>query len=84
MIASAMRQVASDPDDAATRSRSELLRGLRSFHLRHTRADGLAPTVKKPPHVLYYRTIRPGFIEIVRVLHERMEPTRHISDICKD
>jgi len=30
-------------------------------------------------HVLYYRTAAPGLIEIVRVLHERMEPSRHIG-----
>jgi toxin ParE1/3/4 len=29
-------------------------------------------------HVLYYRVLAPGLIEIVRVLHERMEPSRHL------
>jgi toxin ParE1/3/4 len=84
-----MRQIASDPNGVATRNRDEILRGVRSFHIRHARADDLtpddlAPTVKRPPHVLYYRAIRPGLVEIVRVLHERMEPSRHISDISKD
>jgi toxin ParE1/3/4 len=80
MIAMAMRQMASDPDGVATRNRGEILRGVRSFHIRHARADDREPKVKRPVHVLYYRTIRPGLIEIVRVLHERMEPSRHISD----
>jgi toxin ParE1/3/4 len=84
MVAMAMRQVASDPDGVATRKRSEILRGVRSFHIRHARADGLAPKVKRPAHVLYYRAIRPGLVEIVRVLHERMEPSRHISETSED
>jgi toxin ParE1/3/4 len=80
----AMRQVARDPDGIATRNRSEILRGVRSFHIRHARADDFAPKVKRPAHVLYYRGIRPGLVEIVRVLHERMEPSRHISEISED
>jgi plasmid stabilization system protein ParE len=31
--------------------------------------------------VLYYRAVAPGLIEIVRVLHERMEPSRQLSEI---
>jgi hypothetical protein len=26
-------------------------------------------------HILYFRVIRPGLVEIVRILHERMEPS---------
>jgi toxin ParE1/3/4 len=84
VIATAMRQVASDPDGVATRDRSEFLRGVRSFHIRHARADDLAPKVMRPAHILYYRAIRPGLVEIVRVLHERMEPSRHISEASED
>jgi plasmid stabilization system protein ParE len=31
--------------------------------------------------VLYYRVLVPGLIEIVRVLHERMEPSRHVRAV---
>jgi toxin ParE1/3/4 len=81
MIAIAMRQVASDPNGAATRNSSDILRGVHSFHIRHAHSDDLAPKVKKPPHVLYYRAIRPGLIEIVRVLHERMLLVWFIADL---
>ena len=40
--------------------------------------------VRKPVHVLYYRTIQPGSIEVLRVLHERMEPSRHIATVAED
>ena len=38
----------------------------------------------RPVHILYYRIIQPGLIEIVRVLHERMEPSRHLDASAVD
>ena len=38
-LATAMRQVAADPQGRVTRGRGELLPGVRSFHLRHARVD---------------------------------------------
>jgi toxin ParE1/3/4 len=35
--------------------------------------------VTGPVHVLYYRVVRPNLVEIVRVLHVRMEPSRHLG-----
>src|SRR5437016_421892 len=40
--------------------------------------------VGRPVHILYYRKIQPGLIEIVRVLHERMEPSRHFETVDDD
>src|SRR5437588_530565 len=76
ILSAAMRNVARDPAGPLTRERSELARGMRSFHVRHAR--GSDPNVKNTVHVLFYRTIEPGLIEIVGVLHERMEPRRHV------
>lgn len=75
-----MRTVAANPDGPLTQSRNELAPGLRSFHLRHARVTGPQAKGKRPVHVLYYRAIQPGLIEIVQVLHERMEPSRHFED----
>jgi toxin ParE1/3/4 len=84
LLAAAMRMVAANPDGPLTQARNELSHGLRSFHLRHAR--GIAPqaNVKKPVHVLYYRATQSGIIEIVRVLHERMEPSRHFTESTDD
>ena len=79
LLAAAMRIVAANPEGPLTQARHELSPGLRSFHLRHARVDAPQAEVKKPVHVLYYRAIQPGVIEIVRVLHERMEPSRHFG-----
>jgi toxin ParE1/3/4 len=77
VLAAGMRKVAAEPEGPTTRDRVELSRGIRSLHLRNvgkTKAQ-----VGTPVHVLYYRAVRPGLVEIVRVLHERMEPSRHIG-----
>lgn len=79
LLVAAMRQVAADPEGPVTRNRKDLLPGIRSFHLRHARPDRRADSVRQPVHVIYYRAVLQGIIEIVRVLHERMEPSRHLS-----
>ena len=79
VLAGAMREVARHPDGPLTRPRAELAAGLRSFHIRDAPTN-LASRVAHPVHVhvLYYRIAPRGIIEIVRVLHERMEPSRHV------
>jgi len=78
-LARAMRKVAHEPHGVGTRDCRELLPGLRSLHLRHAGASGRNTQVRRPVHVLYFRAIRPGLIEIVRILHERMEPARWLE-----
>ena len=82
-LATAMREVAFDPEGRVTRCRNELLPSLRSFHLRHTRVEDPGSRVRRPVHVIYYRAIEPQLIEIVRVLHERMEPARRIAEVSE-
>ena len=81
VLAAAMRQVAAEPDGPLTRKRPDLRAGIRSFHVRHAQRSAEAAKVRRPVHVLYYRVAKEGVIEIVRVLHERMEPSRHLDDL---
>ena len=83
-LAAALHQVAEDPLGRVTRGRPELFPGIRSFHLRHARVDDRVSRVRRPVHVVYYRVIWPGLIEIIRVLHERMEPSRQIGLVSED
>jgi toxin ParE1/3/4 len=83
-IAAAMRKVADDPKGSTTKARPELLTGIRSIHVRHVRVHDVEEKVRHPVHVLYYRVIAPDLVEIVRVLHERMEPRRHLGDESTD
>ena len=84
LLTAAMRRIAADPVGPLTRAREELLHGLRSFHLRHARGDAPRAKIRNPVHVLYYRAIQPGLIEIIRVLHERMEPGPYFDTVAKD
>jgi toxin ParE1/3/4 len=79
----AMRKVAAAPEGPTTRARAELAPGLRSFHIRYARGDDPNTKVGSPVHILYYRVIAPQLIEIVRVLHERMEPSRQLRAISE-
>ena len=79
ILAAALRQLAVEPEGAATRDRSELPPGVRSLHLRHARGPDPEATVRQPVHILYYRVVTPGLIEIHRMLHERMEPSRQMG-----
>ncbi len=78
LLAAAIRRVAADPSGLFTVDRSDVLASIRSFHIRHSRNESREAPVGDPVHVIFYRAVKPGFVEIVRALHERMEPNRHI------
>jgi toxin ParE1/3/4 len=79
-LANAMQRIAADPLGPMTRERTDLLPGVRSFHIRLARGTLAGERVGRPVHILYYRVIKPGLIEIVRVLHDHMDPARHLTD----
>lgn len=80
LLAAAIRKAASDTEGLLTRDRSELAPGVRSLHIRLAGAGAPGTKVRKPVHILYYRIAAPGMIEIVRVLHERSDPGRHLDE----
>jgi toxin ParE1/3/4 len=79
LIATALRRIAADPHGRATADRPELGAGIRSFHIRHSRGETREAAVANPVHVVFFRVADAGVVEIVRVLHERMEAGRHIE-----
>jgi toxin ParE1/3/4 len=79
ILSAAMHKAAADPEGPATRDQGNLARGMRSLHLRFARPHNPDDRVRYPVHIIYFRVHRSGDIEIARVLHERMEPSRHIS-----
>jgi toxin ParE1/3/4 len=81
VLIAAMRQVAAEPEGPLTRKRPELRSDLRSFHVQSARRPAQAAKGRKPVHVLYYRIAAKGVIEIVRVLHERMDRRRHVEEL---
>jgi len=84
LLAEAMRKVAADPQGPTTRARNDLHPGVRSVHIRHARGANPDANVRRPVHILYYRAVASDFVEIFRVLHERMDPSRHLGAIFDD
>ena len=79
LFIAAMRQVAAEPEGLLTEVRPP---GIRSFHVRYAlRSTEGTRVVRRPVHVLYYRVAQEGVTEIVRVLHERMDPSRHLEEL---
>jgi toxin ParE1/3/4 len=79
LIDTAALMIAADPMRSGSRVRDEMAPGVRSFPVElAARRRGAAA------HVLYYvqATLDDGEdgVIILRVLHERMDPTRHIVD----
>ena len=71
--------VATEPEGPSTRDRSDLSSSLRSLHLRHARKSSREEMVESPVHVVFYKATEADLIEIIRVLHERMEPSLRIG-----
>ncbi len=80
LIAKAFRKAATNPEGPTTHDRADLRPGIRSMHIRLASAGEAGEKVRKPVHILYYRIAAPGMIEIVRVLHERSDPGRHLDE----
>jgi len=79
LLTAAFRRIAEDPDGVPTRDRSDLLPDLRSLHSRHSRAGSREASVARPVHVVFYRVVDPALVEVVRVLHNRMESRGHFG-----
>src|SRR5262249_59514275 len=81
LLFDAFQKLAAQPEGPLTRNRSDLGPRIRSFHVRHARREPGGERVRQPVHVIYYRAVEPDVVEIVRLLHERMEPGRHIHGV---
>ncbi|UGV25986.1 type II toxin-antitoxin system RelE/ParE family toxin [Rhodopseudomonas boonkerdii] len=79
LLTAALRRIAVRPTVSVSVDCSDLFAGLRSYHIRHSRNHSREAPVGHPVHVIFYRTQGAGIIEVVRVLHERMLPGRHVG-----
>jgi toxin ParE1/3/4 len=82
LLVRAILDVADDPERAGSRSRPEIAAAARTYHLYHSRNRVPAATgrVRRPRHLLLYRTNDDGRIEIGRVLHDSMDLARHLPE----
>jgi toxin ParE1/3/4 len=78
LIATAIRDVVTDPTRSGSIDRPELGDGVRSWHLRGSRHRTAGDVVRRPRHLLVYR-IDNDILVIGRILHDAMELRRHID-----
>lgn len=83
LLAAALLDVAEDAARPGLRARPELGAGMFSYHLFFSRkrvapGSSVAGTVHRPRHLLVGRMAEPGHADIVRVLHDAMELSRHL------
>jgi len=74
-----IRDIAENPSRPWAPERPELGTGARSWHLRHSRERARTDTgaVRRPRHLIVFRTHASGTVEIGRILHDAMELERH-------
>lgn len=70
LMAEALIDIADDPQCAGSRSRDEILTGLRSYHI--------ARRGKRGRHFILYRVTSEHIIEVVRILYDGMDLEKHI------
>lgn len=75
LIEHAAQRLAANPDHPAARPRPEIAPALRAYHL-----ETAAGRPGAAAHILYFlpSAPTPATITIIRILHHRMDPTRHI------
>ena len=78
LLERAAKLVAEVPERPGSRARDDLAPGVRSFHV-----EVAAGRRGAAAHVLYYLHAliedAPDGVTVIRVLHERMEPLRHLT-----
>lgn len=86
LIATALNDLADDPQRVGSIDRAELGLHVRSYHLRHSRdrARDQNGIVRRPRHFLLYRVSPANVIGVGRVLHDAMELERHLPSLYGD
>ncbi len=76
-IVKALSGIGANPELPGSRARNELGAGTRAYHLELTIGRRGAAA-----HIIYYSSQRDpeGHVPILRVLHQSMDPTLHLTD----
>jgi toxin ParE1/3/4 len=80
LIATALVDLADDPERPGSRAVPELADGARIYHLRGSRRRAGAGAVGAPRHFVLYRALAPGLIGVARLLHDSMDLPAHATD----
>jgi toxin ParE1/3/4 len=82
LIATAIEQVAENPERAGSSKRPEISEHCRTYHLFFSRkaAGRAGDRLRHPRHFLLYRVSASNIVEIGRVLHDSMELQAHLPE----
>ena len=82
LIATAIEQVAANPELDGSSHRPEIAQNCRTYHLFFSRKAAGRPgsRIRRPRHFLLYRVAEANIVEIGRVLHDSMELQEHLPD----
>lgn len=75
-LVDAFGALANGPEVVGSKARDDIVTGFRTLHV--------ARSGRRGSHFLLYRATANQTIEIVRILHERMDPHRHVSSTRDD
>lgn len=71
-ITATVADLAEGPSVRGSRDRGDLMPGLRALHV--------ARKGRRGRHMLLYRIVGEQAIEVLRILHDAMDPARHLPD----
>jgi toxin ParE1/3/4 len=82
LIATAIEQIAEDPDLAGSMQGPEIAQNCRTYHLFFSRksASQAGNRVRHPRHFIVYRVTESDIVEIARVLHDSMDIQSNLPD----
>ena len=82
LVATAIEEVAANPELAGSCQRPEIADHCRTYHLFFSRksAARAGDRIRRPRHFLLYRVTESGIVEIGRVLHDSMELKIHLPE----
>jgi len=72
LIAEALDTLLQDPQHPLSRARDEIRPGMRSLHI--------ARRGRQARHFIVYRLTPEGDLQVIRLLHDAMEPSRALSN----
>jgi toxin ParE1/3/4 len=82
LIATAIEEVAANPELAGSIQRPEIAEHCRTYHPYWSRkkAGRAGDRIRQSRHFLVYRVTEPNVVEIGRVLHDSMEFQEHLPE----
>jgi toxin ParE1/3/4 len=82
LIQTALTDLAADPNRTGTRQRSDIGKGIYTYHLSSSSKRASTSTqVAKPRHLIFFR-VNANVVQILRLLHDTMDFAQHLPDVA--